>query len=562
MEHAYSGGHISKIVLGENTCVPIQKNDIVVFVGPNNAGKSQALRDIYHLCHQKTNPIVVKDLWVSKSPCPLSQTLSLLSDGLNLGNRTRYSILNENYSIYEHSDRDYRKNQYHGEFYSAFVANLDTAARLTICLPPNSISRDGQKSHPIHYAAFDGSKRKWLSSNFKKAFGIDLIPNTQFGATIPLCLGEPVQLSGKYADEQERQEAYAAILSKYKKVHDQGDGIKSFVGILLYLMMDHFCTYLIDEPESFLHPPQAHIMGQIIGQTLSENQQAFISTHSEDIIKGLLAVCPERLKIVRITRKDDINCFSILENKTFSDIWSDPLLKYSNIMSSLFHKSVVLCESDSDCKMYAAVESHIKASIGKYSETLFVHCGGKHRMSKIITALRSLNIPIILIPDIDVLNDESIFMGITQAFGLSWDDLQKDYRIIASNLHSSKEKIARTEARATILSIIDSKAEKELSSAEINAIKSSVKISSKWDNLKASGVASLPAGDATAAFNRLDRILRDNGVYLVPVGELECFIKEIGGHGPEWVNKVFEKYPDMNNDVYSGILKFIAQMNL
>ena len=183
-------------------------------------------------------------------------------------------------------------------------------------------------------------------------------------------------------------------------------------------------------------------------------------------------------------------------------------------------------------------------------------------MSKIITALRSLNIPIILIPDIDVLNDESIFMGITQAFGLSWDDLQKDYRIIASNLHSSKEKIARTEARATILSIIDSKAEKELSSAEINAIKSSVKISSKWDNLKASGVASLPAGDATAAFNRLDRILRDNGVYLVPVGELECFIKEIGGHGPEWFNKVFEKYPDMNNDVYSGILKFIAQMNL
>lgn len=562
MDQERSGGHISRIILGERTNVPIQKNDIVVFVGPNNVGKSQALRDIYHLCDQKTNPIVVKDLWVSKSSCPLSHTLGQLADGENLGNRTRYNVLDQNYSVYDSSDRDYMNNQYHGAFYSVFVANLDTSARLTICLPPSSIPRDGKKSHPIHYAAFDGDKRKWLSNNFKKAFGVDLIPNTQFGATVPLCMGEPVHLHGEYADEQERQEAYAEILSKYKKVHDQGDGIKSFVGILLYLMMDHFCTYLIDEPESFLHPPQAHIMGQIIGQTLSGNQQAFISTHSEDIIKGLMTVCPERLKIIRITREGDTNNFSILENQSFCDIWSDPLLKYSNIMSSLFHKSVVLCESDSDCKMYAAIENHIKASVGKLSEALFIHCGGKHRMSKIIAALRSLNIPVILIPDIDVINDESVFMGIIQAFGLSWDDLQKEYKIIASNLHSPKEKIERAEARTALLSIIDSKTEKVLSGAEITAIKSAVKVSSKWDNLKAVGISALPAGDATAAFNKLDRVLRGVGIYLVPVGELECFVKEIGGHGPEWVNKVFEEYPDMNDEIYTGIRNFVAQINL
>ena len=46
--------------------------------------------------------------------------------------------------------------------------------------------------------------------------------------------------------------------------------------------------------------------GRIIGKTLRENQQAFISTHSEEIIKGLLDVCPERVKIVRITREEDV----------------------------------------------------------------------------------------------------------------------------------------------------------------------------------------------------------------------------------------------------------------
>lgn len=135
-------------------------------------------------------------------------------------------------------------------------------------------------------------------------------------------------------------------------------------------------------------------------------EKAFISTHSEEIIKGLLEACPQRIKIVRITRKEDTNAFSILSNEKFDEVWNDPLLKYSNIMSSLFHKVVVLCESDSDCKMYSIVENFIKQTEGKYSEALFIHCGGKHRMAKISTSMCALNIDIRLIPDIDVLNDE------------------------------------------------------------------------------------------------------------------------------------------------------------
>ena len=48
----------------------------------------------------------------------------------------------------------------------------------------------------------------------------------------------------------------------------------------------------------------------------------------------------------------------------------------------------------------------------------------------------------------------------------------------------------------------------------------------------------------------------------MPVGELECFIKEVGGHGPEWSNAVLEKYPDLNDEVYAKIRNFIKEMNL
>ena len=43
-----------------------------------------------------------------------------------------------------------------------------------------------------------------------------MIPHTQFGAEVPLCIGEPVSLEDReFEDEQARQEEYAAILDTY-----------------------------------------------------------------------------------------------------------------------------------------------------------------------------------------------------------------------------------------------------------------------------------------------------------------------------------------------------------
>lgn len=562
MNNEKVGGYISKIHLNDGTDVDIQQNDIIIFVGPNNAGKSQSLKDIYMLASEKQPTTVVTDITTQKYPSHIKDLLDSIAQKEVHGSTTSYNVLGHTFYYNNSTDDLFQSDSYFGMYLNLFVVNLDTAARLTICDAASSITRSSPKHHPIHYAAFEQKYRMVLSDNFKKAFGIEITPNTQNGATVPLCIGPLVKLDKEYNDEQSRQEDYAKILETYKQVQNQGDGIKSFTGILLYLMLDYFCTFLIDEPESFLHPPQARIMGQIIGHTLSDQQQCFISTHSEEIIKGLLEVSPERIKIIRITRKEDTNYFSILNNDKFKDVWGDPLLKYSNIMSSLFHKSVVLCESDSDCKMYSVIESHLKQSTGKYSETLFIHCGGKHRMARIASALRALNIDIKLIADIDVLNDEQIFKGIVEAFGIEWTSVQNDYNKIVGNLHSPKEKINRNEAKTTINRIIDNSQAQDLSPKEIKEIRNVIRTISKWDSIKSGGVNSIPSGDATSAFSNLNNILQENGIYIVPVGELECFIKSIGSHGPEWTNIVLETYPDINNPVYNQIRDFINNMNL
>lgn len=557
-----AGGYISQIQFNNGQNLDISENDIVVFVGPNNVGKSQALKDIYALSAKKVPTVVISNITITKSSTSVSSALSCVSKGIHNGDHISYNVFGHNMNVFNFTDKSFPTSPYFDYFRDLFVINLDTSARLTICLPPKSIRRDENKSHPIHHAAFDGKYRKWLSDSFRKAFGQDLTPNTQYGAAIPLCIGKNFVLDGNYEDEITRQEEVAKILDTYDQVQNQGDGIKSFTGILLYLMLDYYRIYLIDEPESFLHPPQARIMGQIIGQTLSDKQQAFISTHSEEIIKGLLEVCPERIKIVRITREENINKFSILNNIDFNKIWSDPLLKYSNIMASLFHKSVVLCESDSDCKMYSIIESHIKQKQQKYSETLFIHCGGKDRMSKIIQALRSLDIAVKTIVDIDVLNDEKVFKNIVAAYGVNYDSIKADYNKIVSNLHSPKENVDRITAKSIINQVFDSSKNKNLSNKEIEAIEEAVSTISKWKILKSSGVSALSPGDASSSFRKIDGLLKECGLYIVPVGELECFIKEVGGHGPEWVNKVLVEYTNLDDEVYNRITEFIASLNL
>ena len=47
MTNEKAGGYISQLKFNNGETLDISANDIVVFVGPNNAGKSQSLKDIY-----------------------------------------------------------------------------------------------------------------------------------------------------------------------------------------------------------------------------------------------------------------------------------------------------------------------------------------------------------------------------------------------------------------------------------------------------------------------------------------------------------------------------------
>lgn len=99
MANEKAGGYISQIKFNNGETLDISVDDIVVFVGPNNAGKSQSLKDIYLLSEKKVPSVVVSDLTICKSQHPISAELAELFTGVNKGDYTTYSVMGHAFSV-------------------------------------------------------------------------------------------------------------------------------------------------------------------------------------------------------------------------------------------------------------------------------------------------------------------------------------------------------------------------------------------------------------------------------------------------------------------------------
>lgn len=134
----------------------------------------------------------------------------------------------------------------------------------------------------------------------------------------------------------------------------QGDGMRSFATVILRTLAPAAMSIiLLDEPEAFLHPPQARLLGELIAKERPIGRQLFIATHSQDVLQGLLNVAPDNLRIIRLQRSGVVNKVKELDKYLTKKISADPIMRFSSVLSGVFHKRVIVCESDSDCMFTA-----------------------------------------------------------------------------------------------------------------------------------------------------------------------------------------------------------------
>ncbi|MEM8967533.1 MAG: AAA family ATPase [Bacteroidota bacterium] len=348
-------------------------------------------------------------------------------------------------------------------------------------------------------------------------------------------------------------------MEKLDLLHEQGDGMRSFVGVLLNAFISNHSVLFIDEPEAFLHPPQARLLGKMLAKDLPSARQLFLATHSGDFLKGLLDANIDKLKIIRIQREGSINRVSLLTSSDVNSIWGDSLLRHSNVLDGLFHSKVIICESDSDCRFFSAVlSSQFDNTDSVAPDILFIHCGGKHRIPTAIKALKRLNVPIKVVSDFDVLNDTNPLKEIFEDLGGVWADIENDWKLVKREIEQKRPEFLTDDIKKDIERVFSETTERIFPKEKINEIKRTLRKASAWSEAKEVGKSYIPSGNATIAFERMQGKLRETGFLVLEVGELESFVRSVGNHGPKWVSEVLTKDLNTNPELESA-RQFVKQ---
>lgn len=492
------------LTFNDGTELTLRHNSIVVFTGANNCGKSQVLKDV-ESCLEESH--IYPRIVLTGIECDFCGDIDepqFLSERFHHDRNGNYMIFTQGLSYSMEKLRStWLNHSLCNGLHRLFVKRLDTASRLTVS---NAVSRDSHAdSSPIYKLYQSADLEHKLSNYFRQAFGVDLVVNRSAMATILLHVGEaPDDNTFTIAQQDE----YYRLVNALPRLQGQGDGMRSFASILLDTFTSEHTITLIDEPEAFLHPPQARLLGKMLAKHNPDHRQLFISTHSQDFLQGLLDAGNESVTVIRIDRIDAYNKMNVLQNEEIKRLWNNPILRYSDILSGLFHEKVVVCESDYDCLFYQAVMNALYEQKGEVAPDIhFTHCGGKARIKDVVAALRAINVPVIAICDFDLLNDSRVFKAVTASFQLNWKGtLSADMQVIYDSINA-----------------------RESTGEDV------------WTQLKKVGKHGL-WDKAPAAYEKVEKACLAAGLFVVPVGEMECFDKTVGKEKKEWVYHVLENY--------------------
>jgi len=553
---------------GERVDVP--ETGVVVIVGPNNAGKSALLRELTQWCTSDPvfNPPKVlreatfvkeggrEDLeaWLHdharelrrpdgpyfRPPAGGEQQLVQLTNEWDAGphvfnlegvERTRFLIPNV-------------------QQFLLFLASAESRLSLIGSVAPHNPVAD-VPTHPLQVLFIQKDLEDELSETCFRAFGEELSLSRVVGGELALYLGKPTVEPSVVPDPR-----YLEELERMPKLQEQGDGMRSFMGLLLALSTSAYQVVLIDEPEAFLHPPQARLLGRRLAEE-SEGKQVFVATHDLHVLQGALEA-DQDVTVVRVQRSGTTNRPAVLNSAGIRELWKDPLLRYSNTLEGLFHRGVVVCEADTDARFYGAVLEHwAKANEEPSKDLLFTHTGGKDRLKLVVRALQALQVPVAVVADFDLFRDASVTRELLEALGGDWSQVETSWRVVNAAITKLGQEPPRLEVQRKINEILDG-ADAVVGRDEVREIREAIRLIDGWRSAKLGGLAAVPQGQPSEAALELVNQLKSHGLFVVPVGELERWAPQVAGHGTRWVIEALSR--DVHRDTASQVASFVLEI--
>lgn len=551
---------IEKIKFNDETSIEFKNDDIVLLVGANNVGKSRTLKDLKDDLNDLSKPKVIVDEVIYKSSdFSSSQLKDYFEKNISKDSWGNYNVfIDENHSqCFDASAFTTIADE--RQFYKVLFSFLTTESRLNITRPIMfNTTVDNRSLIIMKGLESDSESIKILNEVLQMGFekSVDAYEEYMDGTIVKKYkIGKSEKI---IAAINSNRRDNLNLLKEMEDLHSQGDGIRSAVAILASIIVNNHSLFLIDEPETFLHPPQARLLGKNI-VALSKQKQCFISTHSIDFIKGVLEADSSRVKIIKIDRLENENKFNLVDNDSVAEIANDKNLRYTNILDGLFYDRLVLCENESDCKFYSAILENLDLAI--YQNTLFCAVGGKDQFKKVVPLLKKLNIQYSIIADIDLINNKDNLKQLVNSIEIDcYNQIEACHTKFIEEFEKGMNSQVKTQQviKTEINQMFNS--DKYMPDAIAKRIKEILKNISSFKLLKSGGKSILPQGECVTLFNQLKEFLNEHKVFILECGEIERFVPEVGGHGNVWVEKTFERYDDLNHSIYNEVKQFIKNV--
>jgi energy-coupling factor transporter ATP-binding protein EcfA2 len=543
---------LAEITFSGGDKVELSESEKVILVGPNNSGKSQSLREIVQICQSgKANQcLVVKDLKLNKNGDSKELFAYLKKNADLVNNQFQMS----DYLIHESHVQYWDHNPYLiNGLHVGSIKNIAANERLNICNQQDSISPGQHKPKPQHILYDDEELMARVSSLFRKAFSKDLMFDFRGGSKLPIHVGQ-IPKTESIVDRVGNN--YVSKVRENPLLDKQGDGIKSYAGILFETVVSERDITLLDEPEAFLHPPQMRRLGETLSSEVKG--QLIIATHSSDILRGFLEGTKGKVRILRIQREGDVNTVYEAAPETIRELWEKPELRYSNALEGIFHEQTIICEDDSDCRLINSAADYIAInSATPFKDTSYVPTGGKHGIPKVASVLRKIGVPIKAVFDIDFLSERDLVKNSVAAFGGNWADVEVLWERVDSAVRGGIKPISVEDIKSEIIQTLQNAEKEKLPKGDIAAL---MKQGTAWNKVKKFGEIAIPNGQAKTDYKALKSALENLGIFVIPVGEIENFCPEIGSHGPKFVTKLLTDIP-LSDSSLVGLRDFVEYVH-
>lgn len=535
---------------------------VTVVVGGNNVGKSTLLREIHQqvqvIGDQKlAGSLLVQRLVFHGEGTP-GDFLAWLSHRAALSKDSGGNwVMEAAASTRKHTMGAGEVNRLHNlcppdertslwPFDTFLVSYADTQARLDLSMAA-PVREDARLPpiHPVHVLADDDARFARAAELAERIFGVHLVLDEISAANRLRVSSGPISLTGESGrlDQESRDR-----LLQLPELADQGDGMRSLIGLLLPLLAAGPPLALIDEPEAFLHPPQAAALGRALGELArDESLQLVLATHDRSLLAGLLGAPDVQVSIVRLDRPAvGPTVAHQLDVERVRLLAADPVLRYTNALEGLFHSQVVLGESSDDCSFYNAAldASHETEPLPiRPSEVLFVPCSGKSGMARLASALRELHVPVVATPDLDVLNDMTVLSTLVEALKPgAWLSLETDYRLAVADLRQPRDRLTSQQVQQSVDHILSANPDTQFDDDLRKRVQVVLRAGeSRFKALKEHGMSAFRGGAVRQAADRLLSGLDAIGLVVVKEGELERFAPAVDVRkGAGWLPAALE----------------------